>query len=319
MTLFEEKLRELEKIDVAPTRRGDFDGFWEEVMEQVESVPLNVKGETIAYPIESMTVRDITYEGLDGTPIHAWLLLPPGISDGKVPVVVHYHGAGGSRHFPSSYVQWVAMGCAVVAPDVRLQGGTTGSRSGFSAGNMSGYFSAGVLDKRGFYMYHTWTDALRAVRVAVETPEIDDARICVEGGSQGGALSLAVAALRHDIALCMADVPSNSWLEKRVFDRAGGANAVSEYLRRHPDMLDAVEETLSYYDLINLADRITCPTLVSAGLRDPICPVDNVYAAFNKIPSEKEIVVYPFGEHDGGGAYHDEKKLAFLKTQLLAD
>jgi cephalosporin-C deacetylase len=139
----------------------------------------------------------------------------------------------------------------------------------------------------------------------------------VTGGSQGGALSLAVAALRNDIALCMADVPSNAWLDKRVFDRAGGANSISEYLRKHPDMLERVSETLSTFDLINLAERITCPTLVSAGFRDPICPVENVYAAYNKIPAEKEIVVYPFGEHDGGGPFHNERRLEFLRQHLI--
>jgi len=114
-------------------------------------------------------------------------------------------------------------------------------------------------------------------------------------------------------------VPSSCWLEKRLFDRAGGYGDIAEFLRRHPDTLDQVCTTLSYYDNINLTDRIRCPVLVSVGLKDPVCPAENVYAAYNKIGAPKEIAPYPFGEHDGGGGVHSERKLAFFRRHILGD
>jgi cephalosporin-C deacetylase len=54
---------------------------------------------------------------------------------------------------------------------------------------------------------------------------------------------------------------------------------------------------LSYFDIVNLADRITCPTHVTVGLMDEICPPSTVFAAYNYIAAEKELFVSPFGQH----------------------
>ncbi len=318
MELLNQRMASLEALDVQPNRPDDFDAFWDQALLAVHSRPLNVQGRTVEHPIAMMEVRDLSFEGLDGTPIRTWLLLPAQRS-GLVPAVVSYHGASGSRGLPSSHLQWVAMGCAVVTHDYRLQGGLTGSNSGFAngAGNPQ-LTTLGVLDPKSWYFYHAYTDALRALRLAREAPEIDSARVCVQGGSQGGGMALAAAALVPEVALCMADVASACWLEKRLFDRAGGYGQIAELLRRHPDQLPAVLRTLRMYDNLNLADRIRCRVLVSVGLKDPVVPPETTYAAFNRITAPKEIVAYPFGEHDGGGAVHNERKLAFLRQHLLS-
>jgi cephalosporin-C deacetylase len=320
MELIDKQLQALEALDVPETKRADFDEFWAETMGAVNETPLEAHWEVVEHPIRSMEVRDLTYRALDGTPVRGWVLLPAGVRRQPVPAVVCYHGASGSRGFPTEFAPWVAMGAAVVTHDVRMQGGMTGSNTGFPCGaGAPSWATLGLADKRAWYYYHAWTDALRAFRLAAETPEIDAARIAVNGGSQGGALSLAVAALQPSAALCMADVPSSCWLEKRLFDRAGGYGSVAEFLRRHPDMLEQVCTTFSYYDNINLAGRIRCPVLVSVGLKDPVCPPENVYAACNKVRAPKEIVPYPFGEHDGGGAVHFERKLAFFRRHIFGD
>ena len=196
MELIDRQLEGLEKLDIPMTKRPDFDAFWADTLARVRRQPLEAEWKVVPHPIRSMTVRDATLRGLDGTAVRAWVLLPAEAARRHVPAVVCYHGAGGSRGVPSDYAAWVGTGAAVVAFDVRMQGGLTGSNTGFpcGAGQVS-WATLGLLDKETWYYYHVWTDALRAFRLALETPEIDGARIAVNGGSQGGALSLAVAAL----------------------------------------------------------------------------------------------------------------------------
>ena len=312
-----ERVKALARIKTPLTRRKDFGAFWKRAVKQAAEVPLDVKSRTVSYPVPTMTVHDLSYAGLDGTRVAAWLLLPAAARQ-PVPLMVVYHGAGGSRGFPSHHATWIDMGFAVMAIDVRLQGGDTGSVSGFASGNAEGYLSIGLLDPSGYYLCHVWTDSLRAVQVASEWPGIDAGRIVVNGGSQGGGISLAMAALRRDVKLCLTDVPSSAWLEKRVVDRAGGCAPIAQYLRKRPEHLERVEATLSYFDLINHAENIRCPVFMSVGLKDTVCPPENAFAAYNRIRSPKEAAVYPFGEHDGGGAYHHERKLErvarWLKT-----
>jgi len=319
MELIEKRLKELEALVVPQTRQPDFDAFWEEAVRRCREQPLNARGEKLSYPIAAWEVEDLVFDGLDKTPVYCWRILPPEAQHAPVPAAIVYHGAGGDRCTPSAHAAWLAMGMAVVAPDFRMQGGLTGSQTGFRSGSgEGGCFELGLEDKYRHYFYHTWTDCLRAIEIAIQDPRIDRRRVLVTGGSQGGAASLAMAALHPEVSLCCADVPSNCWIEKRIYDATGGAGRVTALLRRHPDLIEQAHVTLSYFDNLNLAERIRCPTLISVGLKDTICPPETIYAACNRIHAPKEIVAYPFGDHGGGGLVHAERKLAFVRRHFFS-
>ena len=65
-----------------------------------------------------------------------------------------------------------------------------------------------------------------------------------------------------------------------------------------------------------LARRANAPALFSVGLMDPVCPPSTVYAAYNAYAGERQIVEYPYNEHDGGGVHHDVVKVEWLRTRL---
>ena len=81
---------------------------------------------------------------------------------------------------------------------------------------------------------------------------------------------------------------------------------------------DKVFETLSYFDTMNMADKITCKVLASVALKDNICPAECFFATFNRINSKKEICIYPFNEHEGGKSIHEEEKISFIKNELIS-
>ena len=45
---------------------------------------------------------------------------------------------------------------------------------------------------------------------------------------------------------------------------------------------------------------------------DEICPPSTVYAAFNRYGGPKEIVEYPFNDHEGGAFFHEVVKMRWL-------
>ncbi len=298
------------------TKRDDFDEFWETTIEQAKSVPLKAEMEIYDYPSPYVKVYSITYNGFDDTRIHGWYILPAFIKKEKYPCLIHYHGFTGNRGTPAYFMQWAMMGIAVISVDCREQGGMTGNCAKYSSGWMQNVTCKGVLDKEEYYFRAVYMDCLKALDFACSQEIIDSEKIIIEGGSQGGALGMAVCALDTRPFLAMVDVPSNSNLEKRVEGGHGSFASVSELLKVYPDKTDRVFETLSYFDTMNMAGRIRCKVLASVAMKDNICPARMYFATYNRIKSEKSIRIYPFNGHEGGREYHEEVKLRFLKENL---
>ncbi len=317
MNFLEEQIKELEQINVPKTARVDFDEFWKKTLEKVEEKNLNVKSKIIDHPFKSAEIRELTYEGLDGTPVSTYLMLPEKAKTESVPVVVAYHGFQWCKMYPEQYAHWLMIGVAVIAIDFRFQGGTTGSNSGFPEGMGQYYINLGVLDINQYYFYHLITDALLAVKLARETVEIDSTKIAVAGASQGGGLALTIAALDKSVRLSMALVPSASWIEKRIMDRTGSFANLAAYIARCPHHLDKILDTVSYIDNINHADKIKCPVLVGLGLKDPGCTPDTVYASINKIKSEKKVIPYAFQEHNAASVQFPREEIDFLMKHFF--
>ena len=134
--------------------------------------------------------------------------------------------------------------------------------------------------------------------------------------SQGGGISLAVAALDRRPKLAMPEVPYLCHYRRalEVTDR-DPYQEIALYCHRYPDREEQAFKTLSYFDNLNLADKIRCPVLASVGLQDLITPPSTIFAAYNRISAEKEIRVYPYGGHESFPTHHVHK-LAWAKRVL---
>lgn len=298
------------------TKRPDFDAFWEETLGQASRKPLNALLKPYDYPSDYVKVYDIEYNGFDDTRIHGWYILPAFRETKNLPCLIHYHGFGGDRGKPANFMHWINMGIAVVSIDCRDQCGETGNCAHYSSGSTQSVVCRGVLDKAEYYFRAVYVDCIKAIDFAVAQPEINPDRILLHGGSQGGALTMAVCALDSRPYLAMADVPSNSNLEKRIENSHGAFASVTDYLKKYPFRTQQVFETLSYFDTMNMSDKIKCRILASVGLKDQICPARLYFASYNRITAPKEIVLYPFNGHEGGGSTHEEIKLRFLQRNL---
>lgn len=308
-------LKELEEYMPPLTKRDDFDEFWEETKRIAFANPLNPERSLEDYPSPYVKVYSIRYNGFDQTRVNGWFIVPT-FTEGKVPCVITYPGFGWHRGMPSDHMNWIAMGCAVLAIDARGQLGETGDLSITSNGTAGNKTTRGILDKNEYYYRGLYMDAVKAIDFAQEQPEVDPKKIIITGGSQGGALGMAVCCLDDRPFLGIVDVPSNSNLERRVEGGHGSFNAVRSYLKRFPMRIEKVFETLSYFDTMNMADKIKCPIFASVGLQDDVCPAICYFASYNRITSPKEIRLYPFNGHEGGGNLHKEEALKFVRKHL---
>ena len=139
-------------------------------------------------------------------------------------------------------------------------------------------------------------DCIRAVDFLASRPDVDKKQIAVWGGSQGGGLSFMTAALDGRISYCLADVPwLCDWL--RYF-KTTNWEEIDDWIAVDPARnWDSMLTELSYFDTMNMADRITCPVLMGVGLQDLVCPPSTSFATYNRIASPKEYRIYPRAGH----------------------
>lgn len=313
MNFLDSKIKELYSYLPPLTKRPDFDEFWRDTIAQTKNVPLNAEVIPYDYPSQYVKVYEIQYNGFDDTRIHGWYMVPAFIKKEKYPCLVNYHGFTGNRGMPADFMAWIMMGMAVVSVDCREQSGKTGNSAVYSGGMTGNVTCKGVLDKNEYYYRAVYMDCIKALDFADSRPEVDNDRLVIHGVSQGGALGMAVCSLDSRPWLAMVDVPSSSNIEARIEGEHGSFASITEYLRKHPYHLEKVYETLSYFDTMNMADKINCRILASVALNDNVCPAKCYFASYNRISAPKDIRIYPFNGHEGGHSVHMEEKLRFLR------
>ena len=141
--------------------------------------------------------------------------------------------------------------------------------------------------------------------------------VSVQGVSQGGGLALAVAGLVPDLVAVMPDVPFLCHYRRAVeVCETTPYDEITRYLSVRRQAVDQVFATLSYFDGVNFAKRANAPAFFSVALLDLTCPPSTVYAAFNHYAGEKEMISYPFNDHEGGLSHQKLAQITWLGSKL---
>lgn len=324
MALFDLPVDQLRDYRSGTSEPHGFDDFWRATLAEARAHDLDVRAERVDVGLRAVDVHDVTFAGFGGHPIKAWLLRPAGATE-DLPTVVEYIGYGGGRGLPHERLAWATAGFAHLVMDTRGQGSTWGGAGATPdpAGTgpaFPGVMTRGVEDPRDHYYRRLFTDAVRAVEAARTLPGVDAARVAVTGGSQGGATAIAVGGLVPDLLAVMPDVPFLCDVRRAVTitDQAPYSE-IRSYLRVHRDAVERVLTTFDHLDGVFHARRATAPTLFSVALMDTICPPSTVYAAYNAYGElagdarpEREIVEYPFNDHEGGQPYQWDRQRRWL-------
>ncbi len=308
-------------------RPADFDAFWADTIAAARTAGDGVDTTLVPAetPVTGLVVEDLTFPGFAGDPVRAWVTRPLGPADARLPVVVEFLGYGGGRGRPGERVGWALAGFVHVVMDTRGQGsgwagGDTPDPHG-SGPHASGWMTNGIGSPADHYYRRVYTDAVRLVEAVRTLPGVDPERIALTGGSQGGGITIAAAALvEAHVGPLIAVMPDVAFLAdwRNGTDVAVGGPylELAQYLAVHRDAADTVWETAAYLDGVNHAPGITAPALFSVALMDDVVPPRTTFAAYNALGSDdREIAVYPYNGHEGGGFRHWERQVAFLRAR----
>ena len=300
MPLWERQLNEWLTEKPQRTAAPDFEAFWAETQSLAQSQPLNPEVVPVDYPSKKLSAYQVSFDAFDRGRIQAWLLVPTTSTSEKLPALIHWHDYLDFRGRICTHLTWVLQGFVVLVPDIRGHGDSS-DLTHYSWGNNKGYFPQGIQDPHEYYLRGCIADGLRAVQFLSGREEVDPDRVGIIGQGLGGLVSLWTAAFNSQINTIAPVAPYPCSWERHVMSASSiAADEVQIYLTRYPEQEESVWKTLSYFDPINIAHRVNCPSLFPLGLQGNTAPPQDSVGVYNLIQGEKELKVLPYDGHGAG-------------------
>lgn len=297
---------------------SDFDAFWEKALKEARANDLNPTRRLLPERCtKDMNVYEISYTNNSWNSRMYGILSVP-VKEGKYPALLRVPGAGVRPYSGDTYT---APGKCIVL-EIGIHGiPVTMDQKVYDDlhnGCLQTYHDVNVAEPEKNYYRRVVTGAVRGVDYIASLPEWDGKTIGVTGASQGGFLSLAVAALDkritflgvvHD-AMCDYEAElhhvGGGWPHNIYWDMKSGMDK---------NLLDAKVKGGRYYDGVNFARRVTQTGWYSFGYNDEVVPPTSSYATYNIIKAPKKLSVYQLTGHYWYQEQWDEWQ-DFLREQM---
>lgn len=277
---------------------ADFDSFWAAKLAEQALVPMNPVVTPGVSGRAGVDYATVTLDTIRGTRIQGQFARPT--SGTRFPALLIVQWAG----VYSLDKRWATDRAAEGWLTLNIQAhditpvAETSYYTALQNGALSNYWRIGNEDRDTSYFLRMYVACARAVDFLASRPDWDGRTIVVMGTSQGGQQALITAGLDSRITAVLAEVPAGS--DQTGLD-AGRVPGWPQWAYQAWDRdLAKVIQASRYYDVTNFAPRIRCPVLIGVGLLDTLCPPPGVFATYNQLGGQKEILIMPRAEHSDG-------------------
>ena len=298
-----------ESIIRKPDSPDDLDQFWNQAKSELLSVDPRYKIDklpewdtklTDCYLVEMRSVGQVRIRG--------WFEIPKG--KGPYPVVLRVPGYTQTM-MPVQSISDMA----VFSLNIRGHGNSTDDEPAYNWWGPGDYVLRGIHTPQKYFYRAAILDCVRALDFLTSSTKVDPKRIAITGGSQGGLLSFATAALDKRIFLCAPDIPfvMDSMRSFEITNWPG--SIIRQWVERSPEnnTWQKARNTMKYVDPKNLAKLIECPVFMGVCLQDQAAPPFCAFAAFNQCNGVKEYRIYPNDGH-ATPPEHISAKLSWIRA-----
>ncbi|MBO6234211.1 MAG: acetylxylan esterase, partial [Prevotella sp.] len=278
----------------------DFGNFWKQTLDEMHKTPLSYTRELAKeYCTDKIDCWLIRLQIDKEHSMFGYLFMPKDREGKKLPAAFSPPGAGVKtikyplrhKYYPED--GFIRLEVEIHGLDPRLSESTFKDITSAFASKDNGYFTNRIDNREAYYLRHVYAGMVRWTDFLCSLPEWDGKNLAVQGGSQGGALALVIAALDPRVTACCVNHPALTDMAAYTDKgRTGG------YPHFKPEILTPqVVNVLQYYDVINFCRIVKCPVRMTWGYNDNVCPPTTSYAAWNTLTCPKECVITPVNEH----------------------
>lgn len=277
---------------ISPYRKPkDFKQFWIKTLSELQEIPPSytlTPNATLSN--DTMDVYSVEMRSLDSVRVQGWYVVPKGKRN--LPALVYLQGYTTNNYPTAGYFQF--SNYAQFFLNIRGHGD---SKKDINPG-FSSYLTYGLKNRSTYIFRGAYMDCIRSLDFLCSRPELDCNRIGIWGGSMGGALALATAALDRRVKLCVFDLPFLSDFRNYFSIANWPAYEIQQFAAQNNIPMAKIHETLDYFDIKNFASLVQCPVMMGSGTLDMTCPPAINFAAFNNVRvREKYFYLFPYTGH----------------------
>jgi cephalosporin-C deacetylase len=273
------------------TRPPDFESFWEKTRAELGRIPPAVSRESLESEDPALGFERLSFDSLGGARVSGYAIRWK--DDVPRPLVVHSHGYGGGL---DPMWHWARMGVNVLGVEARGYGR---SSEALPSPSSWGYVLTGIESPEKHVLRGAVCDYMRAVEVGRGILDPFVSRMVLNGTSFAGGLAVMAESILQVADFLVVAVPSFGWAEgRRLLVEEGSGQEINRYLEAYPEHEEDVMVVLSYFDSMNFAAEIRCPTLVGLGIEDNVVPAPTVYAIVNHLRVPRQVVRLPVSHTD---------------------
>ena len=276
-----------EQITTAVACPSDFDEFWQNQLNvldqyQPEAIEKTLVTSSSTYNTYSVKIR--THQA--DAPVTGYLVVPKNAEPGSLKIRLSFSGYNASMGKPTEPTGSTKYITLSVNAHVMENGQPNSYYENLKESlGQFGFSAADYADPSTSYFRNMILRDVQALRYAKSLPEWNGTDIELSGGSMGGFQATAVAALEPGVTKLSVHIVWMCDVSGRSIGRLEG-------------WLPEYTENLNYFDSVNFAARVTCPTTISrAGLIDYTTTPIGVAAYYNALQGTKSISFVQSAEH----------------------
>ena len=284
-----------EKIEMGYDLPKDFMAFWEAGSKQIAGEKVKLE-KVEKYSTGSFTTYYVTVNTLNNETLTGYLSVPK--ANGKYPAYITVPGAGPGFVGPAS--QWAGKNVITLTMNVHKfptadNAKEQKARYAESQKIKPHYPARGAGNRDTYFFRSVYVGINHVINFVAAMPEWDRKHMVIDGSSQGGGSALILSGLNKNITALAANVPA-------LCDHGGSKTGRSSGWPRL-DRQNNADAFAPYFDAANFARFIKVPALVSCGFIDTTCSPSSVYAAYNQLKGDKQMVHVPLEGHTVSKAY----------------
>ena len=301
---------DVSSIAASETRPADFDEFWSANVEGLmeidpEIVEMTLIAQTSTYKAYNVKIKSVDDSSVysDGEAhdyVSGILTVPTNATELKIRLLLGGYGIYGAKaDYNEGEIVFVSLAHSIDA------NGDSDYYTAYSNGDLKNYgglYTSGAnTDRDGVYFKNMILRDLQALRFLTDyfgadgEALWDGETVVVEGGSQGGFRSAAVASLAEQVGVAVSKAELQMVWLCDINAKANGR--ISS--RFWPEF---TYSAMQYYDSVFFGQNIDCEVEMRTGLGDDVAPPTGIAALYNAIASSnKKITFIQNREHGSSG------------------